>query len=65
MTSQNGQVRNYRVGTPNFIRNGIMQYNFKRVIVDSTGDSVIFVIEMRRVAANGFDVRYMVETIRL
>jgi len=32
--------------------------------VDGTGDSVVFIIEMKRVAANGFDIRYMVETVR-
>jgi len=64
-TLPNGQVRNYIVGTPNFVRQRIAQYNFKRVIIDPTGGSMIFVIEMRRVAADGFDVRYMVEAIRL
>jgi predicted secreted protein len=63
--SPNGQTRNYTVGTPNFVRQRIAQYNIKRVIIDSTGNSVIFVIEMRRVAENGFDIRYMVEAVRL
>jgi predicted secreted protein len=65
VTSSNGQVRNYTVGTPGFVRQGIAQYNFKRVIIDANGGSVIFVIEMRRVVANGFDIRYMVEAVRL
>ncbi|MDR2542981.1 MAG: DUF2259 domain-containing protein [Treponema sp.] len=65
VTSPNGQVKNYTVGTPNFIRQGVAQYNFKNVIIDPAGGSVIFVIEMRRVAASGFDIRYMVEAVRL
>jgi len=64
-TSPNGQIRNYTVGTPNFNRPRITQYNIKRVIIDSTGSSIIFVIEMRRVAENGHDIRYMVEAVRL
>jgi predicted secreted protein len=60
-----GQTRNYTVGTPHFIRQRIISYNIKRVIIDSTGNSLIFVIEMRRVADNGHDIRYMVEAIRL
>ena len=64
-TSPNGQVRQYNVGTPNHNRQGIFQYNIKRVIIDSTGNSIIFVIEMKRAAANGFDIRYMVEAVRL
>ena len=61
----NGQTRTYTVGTPNFSRERISQYNFKRVVIDSTGNSIIFVIEMRRVVENGHDIRYMVEAVRL
>jgi len=64
-TSSDGQVKNYTVGAPNRIRQGIVQYNMKRVIIDAQGSSVIFVIEMKRAAANGFDIRYMVEAVRL
>jgi len=65
VTSPNGQVKNYVVGTPNFTRQRIAQYNIKRVLIDANGNSVIFVIEMKRVAENGFDIRYMVEAVRL
>jgi len=64
-TSSNGQVKNYTVGTPAFVRTGIVQYNMKRVVIDTTGSSIIFVIEMKKAAANGFDIRYMVEAVRL
>ncbi|MCL2764533.1 MAG: DUF2259 domain-containing protein [Treponema sp.] len=63
--SPNGQVKTYTVGTPNFERQRIAQYNFKRVIIDANGGSIIFVIEMRRVTDNGHDIRYMVEAVRL
>jgi len=65
VSSPNGQFKTYTVGTPNFVRQQIAQYNIKRVIIDANGGSVIFVIEMRRVAENGFDIRYMVEAVRL
>ena len=65
VTSSNGQVKSYTVGTPNFIREKISQYNFKRVFIDASGSSVIFVIEMKRAAENGFDIRYMVEALKL
>jgi len=61
----NGQLRTYTVGTPNFTRQRISQYNIKRVIIDANGGSVIFVIEMKRAVENGFDIRYMVEAVRL
>lgn len=65
ITSPNGTSRNYTVGTPHFVRQRIFAYNFKRVIINAEGNSLIFVIEMKRVADNGHDVRYMVEALRL
>jgi len=63
--SQNGQVRNYTVGHSGIVRPQIASYNFKRVIIDAEGGSVIFVIEMKRAVENGYDIRYMVEALRL
>jgi predicted secreted protein len=66
--AQNGQVRNYTVGTPHLKRPEIVTYNIKRVLIDGRGESIIFVIEMKRLApanSNGYDVRYMVEAQRL
>jgi len=65
VTSPNGQLKTYKVGTPSFVRQGIAQYNFKKVLIDASGSSVIFVIEMKCVAENGYDIRYMVEAVRL
>ncbi|GBU26589.1 hypothetical protein R84B8_00099 [Treponema sp. R8-4-B8] len=65
VNSPDGQCKTYKVGSPNFVRQGIVQYNFKRVLIDSTGSSVIFVIEMMRATTNGYDIRYMVEAVRL
>ncbi|MCL2213747.1 MAG: DUF2259 domain-containing protein [Treponema sp.] len=65
VTSANGQVKNYTVGTPSLVRQRIAQYNIKRVLIDSSGSSIVFIIEMRRAAENGFDIRYMAETVRL
>jgi len=63
--SQNGQVRNYTVGNPGIVRQQIASYNIKRVFIDANGGSIIFVIEMKRAAENGYDIRYMVEALRL
>jgi predicted secreted protein len=65
VSSPNHQSRNYTVGTPNFSRQRILSYNFKRVIIDARGESVIFVIEMRQAADDGHNIRYMVEALRL
>jgi len=61
----NGQTRNHTVGTPNFVRQRISSYNFKKVFINSAGNSIIFVIEMKRIAENGYDIRYMVEALQL
>jgi len=61
----NGQTKNYTIGSPEIKRSLIQSYNFKRVLIDSRGESIIFVIEMRRFAENGSDIRYMVEVQRL
>jgi predicted secreted protein len=60
----NGERKDLTVGTPHHLRPRITQYNIKRVIVDSTGNSMIFVIEMKRLAENSHDIRYMVEAVR-
>jgi len=65
VSSPNGQFRTYKVGTPTFVRQGIVQYNIKRVLIDSNGNSVIFVIETMHATDNGYDIRYMVEALRL
>jgi len=58
-------LKGFTVGTPSHTRQGIVQYNIKRVIIDERGGSVIFVIEMKQAAVNGFNIRYMIEAIRL
>jgi predicted secreted protein len=64
VTSLDGQTRNYTVGTPSISRQRILSYNIKKVLIDSAGKSIIFVIEMKRAAENSFDIRYMVEAVR-
>ena len=63
--SPNGSTRTYNVGTPSVVRDRILSYNINKVLIDPTGNSLIFVIEMKRAAQNGHDIRYMVEAIRL
>lgn len=60
-----GQVRNYTVGSPRAVRSQVEAYNIKRVLVNTQGDSLIFVIEMKCFGEDGHDIRYMVEALRL
>jgi predicted secreted protein len=63
--SRNGQTRTYTIGNPQIKRPKIEAYNINRVLIDPRGESIIFIIEMKRVSDNGYDIRYMVEVQRL
>ena len=60
-----GRVEKYTIGTPEIKRPMVSAYNFKRVLIDPMGNSVIFVIEMKKLGDGGHDIRYMVEALRL
>jgi predicted secreted protein len=62
--SQNGLTTKNSVGNPQIVRQKIASYNIKKVLIDAAGNSIVFVIEMKRIAENGFDTRYMVEVIK-
>jgi len=63
--SPNGQVKNYTVGNPQIKRPQTASYNIKKVLIDADGESLIFVIEMKKIAENSHDIRYMIEALRL
>ncbi|MDR0400847.1 MAG: DUF2259 domain-containing protein [Treponema sp.] len=59
-----GDRKTFSVGNPEIKRPQIAAYRIKRVIASPLDNSVIFVIETRKAAASGYDIRYMVETLR-
>ena len=66
--SGGGITRTYTVGTP-IRRPLITSYRIRRVLIDPSGSSLIFVIEMKRrgegISAGGHDTRFMIEALRL
>ncbi|MDR2480182.1 MAG: DUF2259 domain-containing protein [Treponema sp.] len=64
-STDSGQRKTYAVGDPGVKRPLIASYHIKKVIIDPHGDSIVFVIEMKRQVEGGYDIRYMVETLRL
>jgi predicted secreted protein len=60
-----GDAKQYTIGTPQLERSLIYAYRIKKVLVAPSGNSLIFVIEMNLHGENGPDVRYMVEVLRL
>jgi len=59
-----GSTKNFTIGTPGLERPSILSYRIKKVLIAPSGDSLIFVIEMKRHAESGPDIRYMVEALR-
>jgi predicted secreted protein len=64
-TASGGARKTYTVGTPHLKRPQITAYRIKKVMIAPHDGSIIFVIEMKRQAAGGSDIRYMVEAARL
>jgi predicted secreted protein len=63
-TGPAGDRRTFSIGSPEVKRSQISSYRIKKVIASPLDNSVIFVIETRKPAATGYDIRYMVETFR-
>jgi predicted secreted protein len=64
-SSPNGTRKTYTVGTPQLKRPHIASYRIKKVMIAPHDGSIIFVIEMKKQAAGGYDIRYMIEAARL
>ncbi|MDR1411830.1 MAG: DUF2259 domain-containing protein [Spirochaetaceae bacterium] len=63
-TGPAGDRRSFTVGNPGIKRPQIGTYKIKKVIASPLDAGLIFVIEMRKQVVNGYDIRYMVETLR-
>jgi predicted secreted protein len=59
-----GPEKIFIIGAPDLRRPLIVSYRIKKVLIDPSGGSLIFGIEMKRETNDGYDNRYMVETIR-
>ena len=64
-TDSKGGVKKYTIGTPALRRPLVLSYRIKKALIAPSGNSLIFVIEMKRHAEDGNDIRYMVEALRL
>ncbi|MDL2229798.1 DUF2259 domain-containing protein [Treponema sp. OttesenSCG-928-L16] len=64
-TGGDGSKKSYVVGTPQLKRPLIASYRIRKAMIAPRDGSLIFVIEMRRQGDDGYDIRYMVEAVRL
>ncbi|MEJ5188596.1 MAG: DUF2259 domain-containing protein [Breznakiellaceae bacterium] len=65
VTDAKGNTKKYLVGTPSLKRPLIASYMIRKAMIAPQDGSLIFIIEMKRVADQGFDIRYMVEAVRI
>jgi predicted secreted protein len=64
-SSPGGSRKTYTVGTPQLKRPLVASYRIKKVMIAPRDGSMIFVIEMKKQAEGGYDIRYMVEALKL
>jgi predicted secreted protein len=64
-TARDGSRKTYVAGNPQIKRDLISSYRIKKVILSPGDRFMVFVIEMKKQNNGSFDIRYMVETLRL
>jgi len=64
-TARDGSKKTYTVGTPQLKRPLIASYRIRKVMIAPYDGSMIMVIEMKRQEGGSFDIRYMVEALKL
>jgi predicted secreted protein len=64
-TGRDGSRKSYTVGTPQVKRPLIAAYRIRKVMIAPHDGSMIFVIEMKKQDGSDFDIRFMVEALRL
>jgi predicted secreted protein len=64
-TARNGSKKSYTVGNPQIKRPLVASYRIRKVMIAPHDGSMIFLIEMKRLEGGSFNIRYMVEALRL
>jgi predicted secreted protein len=64
-TARDGSKKVYTVGNPQIKRPLVASYRIRKVMIAPHDGSMIFLIEMKRQEGGDFNIRYMVEALRL
>lgn len=59
----NGTKIRKQIGRPEYIRSGVKSYSIKKVIVDHTNSSLVFIVEKKEFNKTGDSIRYMAEVL--
>lgn len=60
-----GTDKYYTIGLPDYRRPGVRAYRIRRIYASPDNEALVFVVEKEEYAKTGYDVRYMVETVRV
>lgn len=63
--SSGGAKRTYKIGNPSISRHGTKAYTVKKIVIDSTNSTLVFIIEKKEADKNGDSIRYMAEVLKL
>ncbi len=63
--NSNGNKRSYKVGREDVTRRGVKSYAIKKVIIDGSGSTLVFIIEKKEAENGGDSIRYMAEVVKL
>ena len=65
-TDENSNViSQHKIGTPDFKRKGITDYQIDKIFTDKSGKNLVFIIQKTLEDENGTSIRYMVETFSM
>ena len=63
--NSSGAKHSYKIGNPSVSRHGAKAYAVKKIVIDSTNSTLVFIIEKKEAYKNGDSIRYMVEVLKL
>jgi predicted secreted protein len=65
VTEKDGTVKRIAGGNPALKRAGVKAYHIKQIILAPDGSSLVFLVQKEEQDTTGYNIRYMVETVRV
>ena len=64
-TAKDGSIKTYTVGTPSIKRPQVVSYQIQKAMIAPRDGSMIFLIEMKVQDGGEYNIRYMIEALRI
>jgi predicted secreted protein len=65
VTRKDGTENTIKAGNPGIKRSGVKAYHIKQIILAPDGVSLVFLVQKEEQDTSGYNIRYMVETVRV